>query len=210
MFYVYEHIRLDTNAIFYVGKGSKSRINSKRNRNFYWNNIVSKAGGFEIKILLETEDEEFALFAEKEAIDVYKRRGIKLANLTDGGEGITGLKHSEASKEKMRQHALLRKPYKHTEESKEKIRKANTGVIFTEERKRKIAEKAKGRKMPEHVKEILKKRKFKHNPETIAKMREIQRAMPKRKCPYCDFIGNAGNLKALHFDKCKFKGKTNE
>jgi hypothetical protein len=207
MFYVYEHIRPDTNAIFYVGKGSKKRINSKKDRNKYWNNIVFKCDGFESNILLETDDEDFAFFVEEEVIDLYKKRGIKLSNLTNGGEGLSGLKHSIEAKEKMRIHALNRIHPKHTEESKEKIRKASTGVIFTEERKSKISEKAKGRKMPEHIKQLHRNKRFKHAPETLEKMKEIQRAMPKTKCPHCDFIGNVGNLKRWHLDNCKRKVK---
>ena len=207
MFYVYEHIRLDTNQVFYVGKGSSERINSKRDRNIYWNNIVNKCINFKSNILLETNDEDFSFFVEEEVIDLYKKRGIKLSNLTNGGEGISGLKHSKESKEKMRIHALARIHPKHTEESKEKIRKASTGIIFTEERKRKISEKAKNRKMPEHVKQLHKNKRFKHLPETLERMKEIQRAMPKTKCPHCDFIGNAGNLKRWHLDNCKRKVK---
>jgi hypothetical protein len=48
MFYTYEHIRPDTGAIFYVGKGKGSRCTEKGKRNNYWKRIVRKAGGFEV------------------------------------------------------------------------------------------------------------------------------------------------------------------
>ena len=51
IFYVYLHTRNDTGEIFYVGKGKKSRASSKRGRNDYWNNIVTKAGGFTSKLI---------------------------------------------------------------------------------------------------------------------------------------------------------------
>lgn len=209
MFYVYEHIRPDTNKIFYVGKGSLARINSTKDRNKYWNNIVNKVGSFTSKIVYQCNDEELIFLVEIERIHQLKLVGIKLTNMTNGGEGISGLKHTEEAKEKVRQAALKRIHPKHTEETKEKIRKANTGVVFTEERKRKISEKAKLRKMSDATKEKIKnsRKNYKHSLETIAKMIEIQRAMPKRKCPHCDFIGNAGNLKRLHFDNCKRKVK---
>lgn len=212
MFYVYEHIRNDTNTIFYVGKGNGNRLNSIYDRNRHWNFIVKKAGGFKSNKIIETNDENFALFVEMEVIDLYKKRGIKLCNITNGGEGLSGYKHTEESKNKVRQAALNRIHYKHTEETKEKIRKANTGVIFTDERKRKIAEKAKGRKMSDATKEKMnyKNRNYKHSLETLDKMCKIQREMPKRKCFYCDFVGNAGNLKRWHMDNCKFKGKLDE
>jgi hypothetical protein len=99
MYYVYEHIRLDTNAIFYVGKGSNDRMYVKQHRNDYWNNVVNKAGGFTTKKLIETEDEQFAFFVESETIDLYKKRGIQLTNLTSGGEG--GSNPSEETRQKM-------------------------------------------------------------------------------------------------------------
>ena len=47
-YYLYQHIRLDTNLVFYIGKGSKcnkgniyKRAFTKNSRNIYWNNIVN-------------------------------------------------------------------------------------------------------------------------------------------------------------------------
>lgn len=94
MFYVYEHIRNDTNAIFYVGKGKANRASSTRNRNRYWENIVSKSNGFIVRIVAKDLDEELAYLTEKERIDQLKRLGIKLANINDGGAGVgSGDKH---------------------------------------------------------------------------------------------------------------------
>jgi len=94
MFYVYEHIRNDTNAIFYVGKGKANRASSTRNRNRYWENVVSKSNGFIVRIVAKDLDEELAYLTEKERIDQLKRLGIKLANINDGGAGVgSGDKH---------------------------------------------------------------------------------------------------------------------
>lgn len=89
MYYVYEHIRPDTNKVFYVGKGSGNRLNIKHGRNIYWKRVVNKSGGFIAKKLFETEDEDFAFFVEEEIIDLYRKRGMNLVNLTDGGEGAS-------------------------------------------------------------------------------------------------------------------------
>ena len=86
MFYVYEHIRKDTNIPFYVGKGKDYRANSKQNRNIYWKRVVEKAG-YTINYLAKDIDEELAYLCEQERIDQLKRLGYKLANLTVGGEG---------------------------------------------------------------------------------------------------------------------------
>jgi len=209
LFYIYEHIRPDTNAIFYVGKGNKNRHESLSDRNSQWKSIVAEAGGFKSRIIVKNIDEELSLLAERERIDQLKRLGVKLCNLTSGGQGISGLKHTDESKRKMSESRKNLIPHQHTEESKEKIRKATTGVVFTEERKRKISESRKGAKMPLHVIEKirLKNKGFRHTAETIKRMCEIQKAMPKSKCLHCSFVGNAGNLARWHFDRCKFKGE---
>lgn len=91
MYYVYEHLRNDTNEVFYVGKGKDYRANSKKNRNAYWKNVVNKAGGFTVRFVAENiDDEELAYFCEEERIDQLKRLGIVLTNLTIGGEGASG------------------------------------------------------------------------------------------------------------------------
>jgi hypothetical protein len=88
-FYIYEHIRKDTGAVFYVGKGSKGRFKVSQGRNPYWNNVVKKSGGFIPQILLSVENEELAYLCELERIDQLKRLGFSLTNLNDGGEGST-------------------------------------------------------------------------------------------------------------------------
>ena len=89
MFYVYEHIRNDTNVIFYVGKGKKERAYRVNNRNKYWKNIVNKTG-YTVRFVAKDLDEELAYLCEEERIDQLKRLGIKLTNLTLGGEGASG------------------------------------------------------------------------------------------------------------------------
>jgi hypothetical protein len=223
-FYVYEHIRRDTGAVFYVGKGHGGRHCSKRNRNQYWHNVVNKAGGFDHRVVCIDQSEELMLLAEIEKINQLRMLGVTLVNLTDGGQGITGLKHSEQSKRLMSEK-LKGKSHKHTPESIEKIRQANTGVVFSEERKDKLRLKALGRKMPTHVREILSEAmKFfkqseetkehlrqvnlgrKHTPEALLKMSAWQIDRPKLTCPHCNRASSAGNASRWHFDNCKLKG----
>lgn len=99
MFYVYEHIRPDTNKVFYVGKGSGYRSGITQHRNNYWKNIVAKAGGFSVRKIAENIDEELAFFIEQERIDQLKKLGIKISNLTEGGEG--SLNPSKETRQKM-------------------------------------------------------------------------------------------------------------
>ena len=94
MFYVYEHIRNDTNGIFYVGKGKKERAYRVNNRNEYWHNVVNKCNGYTVRFVVKDVDEELAYLAEEERIDQLKRLGIKLANINVGGSGVgSGDKH---------------------------------------------------------------------------------------------------------------------
>jgi hypothetical protein len=147
-YYVYQHRSLDTNAIFYVGKGKDKRHSDKNKRSNYWKSYVAKHG-FTSEILVNNIDEDFAFLIEMEAIDVYKRREIKLVNLTNGGEGCSGysMKHSEKQKAKW---SISRKGNKNklgtklSEESKEKMRLAKLGKPilarrqFTDEQIRQI------------------------------------------------------------------------
>ena len=105
MSYVYRHIRLDKNEPFYIGIGSDKyykRANRKTTRNNIWNKIVEKTD-YEIEILLDDLTWDEACEKEKEFISLYGRidngTGI-LSNLTDGGDGILGLKRSKEFIEK--------------------------------------------------------------------------------------------------------------
>ena len=89
MFYVYEHICIKTGQCFYVGKGKNNRAYSKH-RSEKWHNFVKKYGEYIVNFLIKNVEEEFAFLIEKEVIDTYKKRGYKLTNLTDGGEGPSG------------------------------------------------------------------------------------------------------------------------
>jgi hypothetical protein len=100
-FYVYEHRRADTGAVFYVGKGCKDRALSFSNRNKHWRQVFGEAGGVTVGYVAKNLCEEFALFVEQECIDVLKRRGTQLANITAGGDGLSGMVFSEEHKRKI-------------------------------------------------------------------------------------------------------------
>jgi hypothetical protein len=150
MLYIYEHIRPDTNAVFYVGKGTEKRMHSKHRRNVHWNNIVRKAGGFAACEVCQHEDEELLFLAEQERIDQLKRLGVKLSNKTDGGEGPSGYRHTEEAKRKITEaqlgvkHHAYRKPM--LEHTKQALLKANKGRKHTDEHRKKVSEAGKLRK----------------------------------------------------------------
>ena len=156
MFCVYEHIRPDTNKVFYVGKGSGCRAQSKHGRNNHWNNIVAKAGGFSVNILVDNVDEEFAFLAEMERIGQLNRLGYKLANKTEGGEGPSGMRHTDEAKKKIADAQRGDKHwtvgYEITEEHREKLKQARAKLVFTDEIRAKISEASKRRVYTEETK----------------------------------------------------------
>lgn len=101
-YYVYEHWRLDRDECFYVGKGKGNRAYQMRDRNRHHKAIMAKLSreGFavEVKIVASglTEQESFNL--EIERIAFWRQEGVDLANITIGGEGASGLKHSDETK----------------------------------------------------------------------------------------------------------------
>jgi hypothetical protein len=90
-------------------------------------------------------DEELSFLAEMECIDVYKKRGIKLINLTNGGEGCSGysMKHTDEQKAKWsierKGTPSPRKGVKMLDSTKEKIRAAKIGQLLPESHKQAIS-----------------------------------------------------------------------
>jgi len=99
-FYVYVHSRLHTGEPFYIGKGRARRAYAPKSRSPHWENIVAKDGGFHVNFLARNIDEELAFLAEMEAIDKYRRLGVKLINLTDGGDGVSGYRNPNGAHNK--------------------------------------------------------------------------------------------------------------
>jgi len=99
-FYVYRHIRLDTNTPFYVGKGHTRRAFKKYGRNEYWTNIVNRFN-YKVEIVLNNLSEDEAWKKERMLIKLYKTFNLCEANITLGGEGACGLITSIATKNKL-------------------------------------------------------------------------------------------------------------
>lgn len=89
--YVYLHRRID-GSLFYVGKGVRARAYQKRGHNATWGEIASR--GYSVEFLKKDIETDFALLLEREAIDVFIRRGVRLCNRTPGGEGFIAFRHS--------------------------------------------------------------------------------------------------------------------
>jgi hypothetical protein len=145
--YIYRHLKADTGYPFYIGLGkkrglhfttieaeySRAYVTTRSNRSIVWSHIYIKHGVI-VEILLDGLSKEEARVKEQEFITLYGRfnYGGILCNITEGGEGTYGLKHSSESKHKMSVSAKNRKK-KRSEES----RKALSRFIL-ETRSRKI------------------------------------------------------------------------
>lgn len=119
---VYQHRRLDTNEIFYIGIGSMKRAKAKDGRNKLWKRIVNKTD-YNIEILHKDITWNQACELEIELISKYGRINNKtgiLCNMTDGGEGRYKSRNSKESIEKTRQFHLGKKL---SEETKLKMSK---------------------------------------------------------------------------------------
>lgn len=150
-YYVYKHIRLDTNEPFYIGKGTKYRPYAKNNRNKYWHNIVNKVG-YKIEIINSNLSNEEASVIEKQLINLYGRKDLglgSLVNMTDGGEGTENLPRSEEWRNKI---SIANKGKKRSEEWKKKLSFFKKGKKLTKEHKDKISKSNKGRKVDEQGK----------------------------------------------------------
>lgn len=139
-YYVYQHITLDTNEIFYVGISKTP--NFKRAFDFYdrskwWKKIIKKHG-HKVEILFENLTKEQACAKETELILLHGRRDLgtgSLVNMTPGGEGTKEWTIEQRQAQRNRKLGKI-----HTAESKANMKKSSraakkvidldTGQIF--------------------------------------------------------------------------------
>lgn len=138
--YVYAHRRESDGTVFYYGKGKDRRAWSASGRNPHWRHIVKKHG-WSVEILRAEMPEPCALALERALI--FRDRGYKLANLTDGGGGIPGWRHTPEAKAKIGAHWIGRK---HTPKMREALAKYNATRVISDEHRAKMSAAAKARK----------------------------------------------------------------
>lgn len=170
LFYAYMHCRPDGTP-FYVGKGNKARVSRlKRQSNPHHSNIIKKYGPDNILVgSVECSSEEVAFSLEAGLIKRLKAMGVRLSNLTEGGEGVSGLKMSDGAKAKMRAAKVgkhLTEEHKKkiglsqvgktmSLESREKVKIARLGMKFTAEHRKKLSAAKIGRKLSDqHIQKV--------------------------------------------------------
>lgn len=175
-YYVYAWYYVDTNKIFYIGKGKGNRyLETKNSRNSYFKNIINSAN-VSVKILIDNLTNEESLNLERQLIYEYWNKGECKANFHEGGcGGYTGKyndpersrKISEAAKKRI---GPLNSNYgnKWTQEQKdnlskknkgkshispehlEKLKNINTGRIVSQETRKKLSDLKRGKKISNH------------------------------------------------------------
>lgn len=170
IYYVYAYLRSEDSergqkySPYYIGKGCGQRAFNKRR------SIAAPVDNSLIVFLEEglTEKEAFAL--EKYAVSLYGRidkgTGI-LWNMTDGGEGCSGLVMPEETRAKIARSLTGRK---RPPEVIEKMAKSRKGFLHTEETKRKMSKSRRGKKKGPHsdaTKQKISKSKARYEYEII-------------------------------------------
>lgn len=161
-FYTYIHRKADTGEVFYVGKGKGQRATTIYNRTKYWQNVVKKHG-FVVEISSVFDIESDALDDEVRLIEKLRNEGVRLVNLTNGGEGASGQVF--------------------TDDRRKKISLSLTGKTIPEEVRKKISASLSGRKAPkrteEHQKKLADSRRGRATPDyVIQKIKAAKAANP--------------------------------
>ena len=144
IWYTYIHIRSDDKKVFYVGKGCGRRAWKVSSRSKYWSHVSDKHGVIvEIAANWCTEHEAFE--HEKFLIACMRDMDMPLVNMTNGGDGFSGGRHTQEYKDRLRNEMLdkdrqlrmasANRGRKLSKEHREKL----IGRVFSDEHKRKIA-----------------------------------------------------------------------
>jgi hypothetical protein len=175
---VYQHRRLDTNEIFYIGVGKdKKRAYSKSGRNIHWQRIVNKYG-YQVDILINGCRYDEARNVEIGMIKDFGRSDLglgSLVNKTDGGEG--NINPSKETRKKLSDSKIGKSSW-----SKNKN--------FTKE----------------HCKNIAIA--LKNKPKSKVHIENNKKAAKSRlriTCKYCNNIFDSSNFKHYHGENCKMK-----
>ena len=166
-FYVYALFRPWNGKPCYIGKGHGNRAfwhQTSAGHNRHWNRhlqaIFNKAGKLELEVpvvILRMGLEESVAFEIEQALikSIGREKfGGPLVNRTDGGEGISGYRHSEASNEANRQAHLTENL---SPDQRERLSQAHKGKYVSPETRIKLSEAKKGKPRPLHVIEAVRR-----------------------------------------------------
>lgn len=137
------------NGKTYIGKADdmdrrrKSHLRAARSGTPYpFHRAIRKYGidGFDWCVLSQHHKEQRALDAEIRWIKKYRSDGCILYNMTKGGDGVSGYRHTKETRRKLSE----RPPVVWTDENKERMRQIMKIRVFTPEHRERISESLKG------------------------------------------------------------------
>lgn len=151
---------------------ANARIKATTHRAKWLNSLSAPPA---VRVLEECESEEQCNEREMFWIATLREQGARLTNATDGGEGQTGLRHSEDTKRKM---AVASTGRRHTQQTKARLRAAHLGNRWA------LGKKHGPESRERHRQAALGKAPFRghrHRPETIERMRAAHLERWKRR-----------------------------
>jgi hypothetical protein len=126
--YIYALCDPDTEEVRYVGKANEVRIRYSahllvkgrpNHHRIHWIQSLLRQGKSPVLQILEEVTEDTWVERERWWISEMKRQGVRLTNLTDGGEGLTGFVPTEEQRRKMSEAQKKRPPV--SEETRHKL-----------------------------------------------------------------------------------------
>ena len=117
-FYVYEWFIVETEEVFYIGKGKGKRYKSLRRNKFFKD--IYNCHNCDVRIIKDNLSEKDAFELEIKMIKDYKQNfpHYRITNQTDGGEGTSGWKAPQSFKIKQ---SMIQKQLWNNEDYKNKI-----------------------------------------------------------------------------------------
>jgi hypothetical protein len=217
--YVYLLVDPRNKLPFYVGKGMGERCHFHVQEARYYvkrkslklnkiRKILSLGMAPEIVKVEENVSDRQAIELECLLIAEMRDLGIPLTNMTDGGDGAKGYKHTEEHKQMMRERFVgrvftdehlqrMRKPKSVEGRAAIAAARITTNYRPSEETKRKTSQALLGRPSPMMGRV--------HSEDARAKMSAAGKGKPKPKveCPNCKKAVAVNTAKRWHFDNCK-------
>lgn len=150
VYYVYIWYIIETNEVFYVGKGKGERYKTTSNRNKFFKDMYT-SHNCDVRKIYENLTEAEAFQKEQEVIKWYRENTkFRLTNQTDGGEGSSGWVPPLEFKEKQ---SKIHKSQWQDEEFREKmmaIRTDENGPYKSQQFREKISQLVQGENNPNY------------------------------------------------------------